>query len=81
MGKNPVRIKYENARRVIQRLEGHGFNIVRSKGSHQQLLCSHKSGCHHLVTVAIHGSKDLSPDDTRSIIRQSGLTTAQFYSK
>ena len=76
----PTKIKFESARKVINRLEVHGFKIVRSKGSHQQLLCSHNNKCHHLVTVAIHKGRDFSERDMRSIIRQSGMTVSEFYS-
>lgn len=74
-----AKVKIENARQVIRRLENHGFEIVRSRGSHQQLLCTHPNGCHHLVTVAIHGGKDIETRDIKSIIRQSGMTLTDFY--
>ena len=52
-------------REVIRALEADGWAEVRSKGSHRQFRHSSKPG---LVTVAVHGNRDLA-----SIERQSGV--------
>ena len=72
------RIIIESSLKIIKRLQKHGFSFVRSKGSHRQYSCNHTSKC-HLVTIAVHGAKDVSDRDTRSIIRQSGLSKEEFY--
>lgn len=58
------------ARDVIKALEADGWVEVRSKGSHRQFRHPTKPG---RVTVAVHGSRDIKPQDLASIERQSGL--------
>lgn len=55
---------------MIRALEAEGWREVRSKGSHRQFKHHTKPG---LVTVAIHGSRDLKAQELASIERQSGL--------
>ena len=57
-------------REVIQVLEADGWRQVRSKGSHRQFRHPTKPG---LVTVAVHGNRDLKVRDLASIERQSGV--------
>ncbi|MEO8714885.1 MAG: type II toxin-antitoxin system HicA family toxin [Acetobacteraceae bacterium] len=64
---HPIRMK---AREVIKALEADGWVEARSKGSHRQFRHSFKLG---LVTVAVHGGRDLKPRDIASIERQAAL--------
>jgi predicted RNA binding protein YcfA (HicA-like mRNA interferase family) len=57
-------------REVIRELEANGWRQVRSKGSHRQFRHPSKLG---LVTIAVHGNRDLKVRDLASIERQSGL--------
>jgi predicted RNA binding protein YcfA (HicA-like mRNA interferase family) len=62
-----IRIK---ARDILKALKADGWIEVRSKGSHVQLKHQSKPG---LVTLPMHGSKDLKLGTLISIERQSGL--------
>jgi predicted RNA binding protein YcfA (HicA-like mRNA interferase family) len=57
-------------RQVIKALEADGWTEARSKGSHGQFRHPVKPG---LVTVAVHGGRDLKPRDIASIERQAAL--------
>jgi predicted RNA binding protein YcfA (HicA-like mRNA interferase family) len=57
-------------REVIRALEADGWREVLSKGSHRQFRHPTKTG---LVTIAVHGNRDLKVQDLASIERQSGL--------
>jgi predicted RNA binding protein YcfA (HicA-like mRNA interferase family) len=57
-------------REVIRALEADGWVEVRSKGSHRQFKHPSKPG---LVTVAVHGARELPMRDLVSIERQSGV--------
>lgn len=57
-------------RRVVRALERAGFDVIRSRGSHFQLLDS-RTG--RRVTVPMHG-RDLSKATLASILNQAGLT-------
>lgn len=59
-----------NTRQVLSALKSDGWVEVRSKGSHLQLKHPVKPG---LVTLPMHGSKDLKPGTLASIERQAGL--------
>lgn len=59
-----------NARELIRALEADGWREVRSEGSHRQFRHPAKPG---LVTVAVHGGRDLTRRDIASIERQAGL--------
>ena len=58
------------ARDVIAALESDGWREVRSKGSHRQFRHPTKLG---LMTLAIHGARDVPRRDLASISRQAGL--------
>ncbi|HYF23191.1 MAG TPA: type II toxin-antitoxin system HicA family toxin [Caulobacteraceae bacterium] len=55
---------------VIRRLEVDGWAVARRRGSHVTLK---KDGVAHLITVPVHGAKDLTPGVLKSIERASGL--------
>jgi predicted RNA binding protein YcfA (HicA-like mRNA interferase family) len=59
-----------NAHEVLRALKADGWIEARSKGSHLQLKHPTKPG---LVTVPMHGAKDVKPGTLASIERQSGL--------
>lgn len=55
---------------VIKLLEGDGWYLVRTKGSHRQFKHHSKSG---LVTVSGKLSVDVPPGTLNSILKQAGL--------
>ena len=57
-------------RDVIRRLEGEGWVLVRTRGSHRQYKHPGKPG---LVTIAGHLKDDLAPGTYNSILKQAGL--------
>ena len=59
------------ARDVLAVLKADGWEVARTKGSHTQLKHPIKPG---LVTLPMHGSKDIKPGTLASIGRQAGLT-------
>jgi predicted RNA binding protein YcfA (HicA-like mRNA interferase family) len=59
-----------NAREVLQALKADGWTEARSKGSHVHLKHPIKPG---LVTVPVHGPRDIPISVLVSIERQSGL--------
>jgi predicted RNA binding protein YcfA (HicA-like mRNA interferase family) len=60
---------------VIRALERAGFYIHETHGSHVQLKHTTKPG---RVTVPCHSRFDIPKHIVRSIIRQAGLSNAQF---
>jgi predicted RNA binding protein YcfA (HicA-like mRNA interferase family) len=63
------------ARKVIQKLKKVGFVEVHQRGSH--LYLKNQSG--KIVTVPIHGSKDIPLGTTYNIVvRQAGLSVDEF---
>ncbi len=59
-----------NAREVLKALKADGWIEARSKGSHVQLKHSTKPG---LVTLPMHGARDIKPGTLASIERRAGL--------
>lgn len=59
-------------KRVIRALEGNGFSVHHTSGSHYILKKERLR-----VTVPYH-SKDLKPGTLKSIIKQAGLTVEEF---
>ncbi len=59
-----------NAREILKALKAGGWIEVRSKGSHLMLKHPTKRG---LVTLPIHGAKDVKPGTLASIERQAGI--------
>jgi predicted RNA binding protein YcfA (HicA-like mRNA interferase family) len=59
-----------NAREILKALKAAGWIELRSKGSHVQLKHPARPG---LVTVPVHGSRDVKLGTLISIERQSGL--------
>ncbi|MDP2691182.1 MAG: type II toxin-antitoxin system HicA family toxin [bacterium] len=64
-----------SADRIIKALLKHGFQLVRSKGSHQ--IFKNQEG--FMVPVPFHGKKKSIPLGTAlAIIRQSGIAREEF---
>jgi predicted RNA binding protein YcfA (HicA-like mRNA interferase family) len=59
-----------NARDILQLLKADGWMELRWKGSHLQLKHSTKPG---VVTLPMHGRRDVKPGTLASIERQAGL--------
>lgn len=64
------------AREDLRALRKAGFVEKRASGSHYLLVDPNDPA--RGVTVPYHGAKDLKPGTLRSIIRQAGLTIAEF---
>jgi predicted RNA binding protein YcfA (HicA-like mRNA interferase family) len=62
------------ARRVIQALEKAGFEVQRQTGSHVRL--KHADG--RVVTVPVHGSRDIGRGLLRKILRDADMIPADF---
>jgi predicted RNA binding protein YcfA (HicA-like mRNA interferase family) len=62
---------------TIRRLSRDGWFLSRVAGSHHVLRHPTKPG---RVTVPVHGSTIVKPGTMGSIIRQAGLTVAEFLS-
>jgi predicted RNA binding protein YcfA (HicA-like mRNA interferase family) len=63
-------------RTVIAMLERAGFEVIRTKGSHHFLR--HCSDPSRQTVVPVHRN-DLPPGTLRAILRQAGLSRAQFF--
>jgi len=64
-----------NAKKVIQKLKRAGFVETHQRGSHLYL----KSNNGKIVTVPIHGSKDIPIGTLYNIvIKQAGLSVEEF---
>lgn len=57
-------------REVIRLLEGDGWQLIRTKGSHRQFQHTAKAGT---VTVAGKESIDVPPGTLNSILKHAGL--------
>ena len=62
--------------RVVEVLRAHGFEFVRSRGSHYHY---HKPGQIMIVTVPFHGRNSMiSTGTVKSIARQAGISESEF---
>jgi predicted RNA binding protein YcfA (HicA-like mRNA interferase family) len=57
-------------------LQGAGFSIVRTTGSHYRLV--HGTDPTRQTTVPVHKGKDIPRGTLRGIIEQAGLTVEEF---
>jgi predicted RNA binding protein YcfA (HicA-like mRNA interferase family) len=55
---------------LIRLLEGHGFRILKEKGS---IRYYSKKGCDKLIRVDYHGSKEVPTGTCNSILKASGI--------
>jgi len=69
-------MKPKTCARVIEVLRAHGWQFVRSSGSHRQF---HKPGKIMIVTVPYHGRNTLIKVGTlKCIARQAGIPEEEF---
>jgi predicted RNA binding protein YcfA (HicA-like mRNA interferase family) len=59
---------------TIKALEKAGFALVRTKGSHHMM----KNPEGRFTVVPVHQGRDIPPGTLRRIIRDSGLSVAEF---
>ncbi len=57
-------------RDLIKLIEGDGWRLVRTRGSHRQYKHPAKRG---RVTIPGHGGDDVHPDTLKSVLVQAGL--------
>jgi predicted RNA binding protein YcfA (HicA-like mRNA interferase family) len=60
---------------VVRALQRAGFEVVRTKGSHQ--FMRHRTDPARQTVVPVH-RRDLPPGTLRAILRQAGLSSAEF---
>lgn len=66
-----------SAKIVIKMLKKAGFEEWRQKGSH---LSMYKKDGNMILTIPVHGGRDLSKGTLRIIISQSGMSVEDFLS-
>lgn len=64
-----------SGRDVVRALEPAGFEVIRTKGSHQFLR--HRGDPNRQTVVPVH-RRDLPPGTLHAILRQAGLTPTEF---
>jgi predicted RNA binding protein YcfA (HicA-like mRNA interferase family) len=64
-----------NAKETIRALRRAGFELERTKGSHQLFR---RASDGRQVTVPLHGSRTLKLGTLRNILRQAGMTVEEF---
>ncbi|HLC85263.1 MAG TPA: type II toxin-antitoxin system HicA family toxin [Candidatus Nanoarchaeia archaeon] len=75
MGKLPIL----SGKEIISALKRAGFEEKRQTGSHVHLVGIHQQRREKtLVTVPLHGNKEVLPKTLLSILRQAGLTRGEF---
>ncbi|MBI4147976.1 type II toxin-antitoxin system HicA family toxin [Candidatus Woesearchaeota archaeon] len=68
-----------SGREVISILVHAGFQVKRQTGSHVHLIGINKQTQQRtLVTVPVHGSKEVLPKTLLSILRQAGIARDDF---
>jgi predicted RNA binding protein YcfA (HicA-like mRNA interferase family) len=65
-----------SGREVVRALQRAGFVVERVAASH--LIMAHPDDPRRVVTVPVHGARDLKPGTLRSIVRQAGLSVEGF---
>ncbi|UCH27904.1 MAG: type II toxin-antitoxin system HicA family toxin [Trueperaceae bacterium] len=61
---------------IIRALRKSGFVVDRVKGSHH--IMTHRGDPTRCVVVPVHGNKTLKSGTVRNIIKQTGLSVAEF---
>jgi predicted RNA binding protein YcfA (HicA-like mRNA interferase family) len=64
-------VKPISGKKMCKVLEQHGWRLARIKSSHHIYK---KPGEAAIITVPVHGSKDLRPGTQATIIKDAGLT-------
>ncbi len=57
-------------REVVQLLEKHGWEEMRTKGSHRHFK---RPGQRHVITVPGNGGRELAPGTLNAILKKAGL--------
>ena len=60
---------------AIKAFAGVGFEVVRKAGSHHVMK---RDGHPNLLTVPVHGNKDVANGTLRALISAAGLTIEEF---
>jgi predicted RNA binding protein YcfA (HicA-like mRNA interferase family) len=64
-------VKPVSGKHLCKILEAHGWELQRIKGSHHIFA---RDGNPNIVTVPVHGNRDLKQGTVRSILRAADLT-------
>ncbi len=64
-----------SAREVIAALRRAGFEVDRQEGSHVVMV---HEGSGRVAVVPMHGGRDVPAGTLRKILRQAGLSAAEF---
>lgn len=70
-----TRLPQAGGRDAVRALERGGFRITHVRGSHHYLR---KPGEPVLVSVPVHGSRNLPAGTLRAILHQAGLSVDEF---
>lgn len=63
-----------SGKKTIKTLEKIGFQVIRQKGSHVRM----KHEDNRVVTIPLHGNKNLGKGLLRKILRDTKLTVEEF---
>ena len=55
---------------LVQRLERHGFRLIKEKGS---VRYDRKQGWERLIRVDYHGAKEIATGTCRAILKAAGI--------
>jgi predicted RNA binding protein YcfA (HicA-like mRNA interferase family) len=69
-------MKPVSGRRMCQILSQRGWSLIRINGSHQ--IFTRAGPPRLIVSMPVHGNKDLKPGTQRNIMRSAGLTEADL---
>ena len=61
-----------SGREVVRALERAGFVMERIAGSHH--IMAHPDDARRVLTVPVHGARDLKPGTLRGVVRQAGFS-------
>jgi len=70
-----TRLPHISGKKTLAALLHGGYTLTHVRGSHHYLRHPEKAA---LVTVPVHGNRDLPPGTLRSILDQAGLTVDAF---
>ncbi len=65
---------------VVRFLKAHGFSLNYTKGSHYY-YAGNAGGTFRQVCIPFHGSRTIKPRTLKGIIRQSGISQAEWLKK
>ncbi len=74
-----ARLPIVSGKEVISALKRAGFEEKRQKGSHVHLVgLNQQTQKRTIVTVPLHGNKEILPRTLLSILKQAGLSREEF---